>query len=182
MTTSSKLPTMSTKDKSWIFFISPSHSLFGFILFICFVISLIIRFVFITNPELIRSDEPYYAFWGQYFLISTPDHPAFIGYMIKPFIALLGDNRFAYTLPFYLMMLVLTAVGAIVLFRISKSSMPSIFFVLTMTLIPYFAGISVIVSTETPLIFLLFLQSLLTFLLFLKNLNQLLYGCLVDFF
>ena len=169
MITPSKLPMMSTKDKSWIFFISPSHSLFGFILFICFVISLIIRFVFITNPELIRSDEPYYSFWGQYFLISTPDHPAFIGYMIKPFIDLFGENRFAYTLPFYLMMLVLTAVGAIALFRISKSSMPSIFFVLTMTLIPYFAGISVIVSTETPLIFFAFLAIFTYFFAFFEK-------------
>lgn len=164
-------PTPTTaSDKSWASFVLPNRSALGFTLSISFVISLVIQFVFITNPQLIRSDEPYYALWAQHLLISTPDHTAFIGYMIKPFTALLGNTRFAYTLPFYLMMLILTGVGAVTLFQISKPSpLPSIFFILSMTLIPYFVGIAVIVSTETPLIFFTFLAILTYFFAFLKK-------------
>lgn len=123
------------------------------------IISFIMRFFFIQNPHLIRDDGSYYALWAKYYLISTPDHPTFIGYMIKPFLFLLGNTRFAYTLPHYLMMAVLTILGTYLINKMSqkKSCWPGIFFALSMSILPYFAGISVIVSTETPLIFFAFL-------------------------
>ena len=117
------------------------------------------RLFFVIDPTLLRNDESYYAEWSRHWLITTPDHPAAIGYLIKLFHHFPSNPHISYSLGLIFSMLTLSIVGTLMVRKIALSigldkreaKFSGLLFLGFINLSPYFAGISVISTTDNPL-------------------------------
>ena len=117
---------------------------------------LILKLIFISTTMLI-DDESLYWVWGQHPAMGYIEHEPGLALIIRLFSEVFGDNGFAVRFTG----IVLFAVLAYWAYRIGrgwKDERTGLIFATLIFLIPFYFGVSIIITTDMPMLFFLFLS------------------------
>lgn len=121
-------------------------------------ISFAAKIVFLASDSLPWGDDLYYWLWFQHPFISYPDHPPLIGYLVGISTLIFGQHAFALALGGVIIYAILAFFGyffAANLFS-PRSPLAGFLFASSVSAVPYFAGVSVIMCPDTVLAFFAF--------------------------
>ena len=105
-----------------------------------------------ANP---LADEAYYWFWSEHLQFGYPEHPPILAFVMRIFTALFGQNIFGVRMVGWILWFLLSLWG----YRIGREAQnheTGLLLAMTFLLIPFFWGISVIITTDTVMMFFLF--------------------------
>ncbi len=124
--------------------------------FVMIIISYILRIIIIYTSTLI-DDEAYYALWTHHLPLGFFDHGAGIAYFMKPTMMIFGDNGFGVRIGSIIMMII-TSFFIYRFCKKHKDENTGIIVVILFNTIPFFAGLALIVTIDTPMFFFLVLS------------------------
>ena len=126
--------------------------------FILIAISYILRIILISVSTLI-DDEAYYALWTKHLPIGFFDHGAGIAFFMKPTIMLFGENGFGARSSSIIAMII-TSIFMYKFCKKHKDETTAIITVIIFNVTPFFAGLALIVTVDTPMFFFLILAAM----------------------
>ena len=119
--------------------------------FIFIVLSYIARIILISFTTLI-DDEAYYAVWTKHLPFGFFDHGAGIAFFMKASILIFGYNGFGVRIG-SIIFSVLVSFSLYRFFKDEKDENSAIILVLLFNTIPFFAGLALIVTIDTPMFY-----------------------------
>ncbi|WP_297276456.1 glycosyltransferase family 39 protein [uncultured Brachyspira sp.] len=123
--------------------------------FIFIIILYIFKIILLTFTTLI-DDEAYYALWTKHLPIGFFDHGAGIAFFMKVSILVFGYNGFGVRIG-SIIFSILVSIVLFIFLKKEKDENTAIISVILFNIIPFFAGLSLIVTIDTPMFYFMIL-------------------------
>ena len=139
---------------------SLTHKKFSLFCLCLIVVSVALKLIFMVAPAMPRDDDLYYWLWFQHPLFSYPDHPPLIGYLVGLSTLVFGHNTSALFVIGFLLYLALTILSYFLARNLfsPSSHLAGIILATSIAIVPYFAGIAVVMVPDTLMVFFIFLS------------------------
>ena len=123
--------------------------------FIFIIILYIFKIILLTFTTLI-DDEAYYALWTKHLPLGFFDHGAGIAFFMKASILVFGYNGFGVRIG-SIIFSILVSIVLFIFLKKEKDENTAIIYVILFNTIPFFAGLSLIVTIDTPMFYFMIL-------------------------